>query len=43
LRERQLMQLTALQQLQELEVWGTDVSHRGEGRFWSALRGRTSI
>jgi Leucine-rich repeat (LRR) protein len=43
LRERQLMQLTTLQQLQELEVWCTDVSRGGEDRFWSALRGRPSI
>jgi hypothetical protein len=42
LRERQLMQLTTLRQLQELDVRRTDVSSRGINRFWSALRGRQS-
>jgi hypothetical protein len=42
LRERQLMQLTTLQQLQKLDVRRTDVSSRGKDRFWSALRGRPS-
>jgi hypothetical protein len=40
--ERQLMQLTTLQQLRQIDLWRTDMSSRGEDRFWAALRGRPS-